>query len=294
MPENEKNEKQQPTTVRSIRASEAVFEKLKEITAASNMNNQGETLTALVRLWEMDQVKNAIPDRATEIDNYRATLQKLENFFLNALEINMETENRIRQEFAGQLEANAATINLLQEAKKAAMEEAALQKEKTEEIRAKHNEMLADLASVKKAKEQQNIAFTQKLADKDRLNSALTDKADADKARIKELEKKLLASEEYQKIIMEQKAELKAVKEHNKELTIKMENLQKKLAQIERDHDYALKLKEMEAENKVLEAEHAAHARISEIQDEFLKRFDEYQDFWLQQNKPADKPTEPA
>lgn len=288
MPENETNEKQQPTTVRSIRASEAVFEKLKEITAASKMNNQGEALTALVHLWEMDQAKNAIPDRATEIDNYRAALQKLENFFLHALEVNMGAEDRIRQEFSGQLEANATTINSLQNAKKTADKELSLQKEKIEELMTQHNETVKNLTAEKEAKERQAIEFSQKLADKDKLNVALAEQLEADKARIKELEDQLLASAKDQKIIAEQKTGLKEMKEQKEELAGQVERLQEKLAQMKRDHDYELKLKDMEAEKKVLEAERTVHIRIRTMQDEFLKRWDEHQKFLLQQNKPAD------
>lgn len=288
MPENESNEKQQTTTVRSIRASEAVFEKLKEITAASKMNNQGEALTALVHLWEMDQAKNAIPNRAAEIDNYRATLQKLENFFLHALEVNMGAEDRIRQEFSGQLKANAATINLLQDAKKEADKESALQKEKIEELMTQHNETVENLNAEKEAKEHQHTEFTQKLADKDKLNTALEEQAAADKARIKELEDQLLVRVKQQKLFEEQETELKAQKEQNEVLVLQIESLQKKLAQMKRDHEYELRLKDMEAEKKVLEAERTVQVRIRAMQDEFLKRFDEYQNFLLQQNKPAD------
>ena len=272
MPEN--NEKP-TTTVRSIRANEEVFERLKEIAAEGKMNNQGEALTALVRMWEMDQAKASIPDRGTEIDNFRATIHKLEDFFLNALEVNINAEDRIRQGFAGQLEANATTINMLQESNKAAMEEIQLLKDRMQGMIDQHNEDVANFTAVKTAKEEQYIEYTNKIADKDRLNEALADKAAADKQRIKELEDELAAGEDYKKTIAELQNKLKATEEANQKLVLQVDQLEQDLQQSNRDHEHALRIKEMEAEHKILAAEKSAQDRISKLQDEFIKRFNE-------------------
>ena len=116
-------EKDENSTVRSLRAPQETFEKLKAIAADNQLGSQGEALTALIRLWEVNKAKVAVPDRATEIETFRSFLNKIEDAYIHSLEVNVAAEDRIKEHFAGRLEADNTLINSLQAAKKDLMEQ---------------------------------------------------------------------------------------------------------------------------------------------------------------------------
>ena len=85
-------EKEDNSTVKSLRAPQETFEKLKAIAADNQLGSQGEALTALIRLWEVNKAKVAVPDRATEIETFRSYLNKIEDAYIHSLEVNVAAE----------------------------------------------------------------------------------------------------------------------------------------------------------------------------------------------------------
>lgn len=239
--------------VRSIRATEDVFEKLKKIAAQGKMSNQGEALTSLIHLWEIDQAKAMIPNRKTEIENFRLTLQKLEDFFLNALEINLSAEARIRQEFEGKLENQTVSISALKKAKEEAEQNIhhfhtvieRLQEEKTKyEIRCNQ---------VEKEKTAVIESYEEKLLDKDRLNKSLQEQVSMNKANIEELKGKLKKEEEQEKVI--------------EQLRSQCNEIQSKAETLAKD----FQIKELKAEKELLKIRKEAQDRIDEMQNRYLR-----------------------
>lgn len=262
-------EKDENSIVRSLRAPQDTFEKLKEIAADNKMGSQGEALTALIRLWELNQAKVAVPDRATEIDAFRSYLNKAEEAFIHALEVNISAEDRIKEHYEGRMKASDATIAALQEAKANAMEENALMKEKVEALNDRLLETEENFEAVIKDKKTMAANFARQLADKDKqiedkekLNTALAEKAAADKARITELEDELLAGEDYQKTIDNLQQELV--------------DARKQIANLQKDVSGLQQQLKFDVQAARLEAQQEAQERIAKMQDSIADRFSKF------------------
>lgn len=270
---------------RSVRATEDTFEKLKEIVEQSEFNNQGEALTALISLWENEQAKNMLPDRKTEIENFQALTQRINDSFINSLQLNIEAEDRIRMEFAGTLKSNETTINLLQEQKADSIEKVKRLEAEMDLLQKTNNELRISLDAAKATLDSTKVEYDKSLDDKDSLNRVLTTNAAKDQDKIKELSEKLAAGKDYEKLLQETNDKLKQQLNRSTELQAaldeaarvheaSMERMKNQLAENDRTHAHELQMKDLESKNQLLEAERAAQAKIDEQQTKFLERFD--------------------
>lgn len=106
-------EKREQASVRSFRITNDVMGRFKELQDEMNLTQDG-ALKMLVDAYELEQAKNAIPDRETEISNFQAKANELVDAFLHSLQLNQDAEARIRSEVAMQLESKDKIIVDLQ------------------------------------------------------------------------------------------------------------------------------------------------------------------------------------
>lgn len=81
----------------------------------ANGINQAVGFERMLEALELQQAKEAIPSRETEISEFERCLRHLQGAFLNSLELNEQAEARIREEFARQLDTKDRTIGDYQE-----------------------------------------------------------------------------------------------------------------------------------------------------------------------------------
>lgn len=91
------------STVKNIRAPEAVFDRLKALTDES-FPSQGAALEALLNSWEMQTAKAAIPNRETDIADFDSHVQAIQRAFVHSLELAQNADNRARDAFRQKLE----------------------------------------------------------------------------------------------------------------------------------------------------------------------------------------------
>lgn len=72
--------------------------------------NQATGFERMLEALELQQAKQAIPARETEISEFERCLRHLQGAYLNSLELNEQAEARIRDEFARQLDTKDRTI----------------------------------------------------------------------------------------------------------------------------------------------------------------------------------------
>ncbi len=97
----------------TFRFTDDDVQKFKEL--ASNLNlSQSEMFGGLLNTFEIDKAKQSIPDRAKEIETFQATAEKLKSMFLNSLEINQTSEERIREDLSLELKTKDQAIADLQ------------------------------------------------------------------------------------------------------------------------------------------------------------------------------------
>ena len=97
----------------TIRADEEIKAKFKAL--AENLGNQGTALESLLNAYEMQNAKDVLTERRTDIEDFDTHLQAISSAFLHSLEITENTTERVRAEFQSRLESKDLTISDLQE-----------------------------------------------------------------------------------------------------------------------------------------------------------------------------------
>lgn len=95
--------------VRSVRANKEVFARIQEISKEKGMD-QGATLEALVNAWDIQNAKGLVPERAADIADFDAAIQRIQSAFLRSLELATGAESRARNAYAAQLDVMAGEI----------------------------------------------------------------------------------------------------------------------------------------------------------------------------------------
>lgn len=105
-----KESKATPTT---FRITSSTNDKFKEL-AQSFGFTQEEMLSNLISTYELENAKALIINREKEIDEFQSHVSRLVNIYLNSLELNQNSENRIHEKYSEQINKKVEMINLLQ------------------------------------------------------------------------------------------------------------------------------------------------------------------------------------
>jgi chromosome segregation ATPase len=98
----------------SFRISEEDLEKFKVFTNDNGLN-QAEAFKSIMQTVEMAKAKNLIKDRAKEVEVFQDTINNLMSYFLNSLNVNQSSEERIREELSKELQTKDNTISTMYE-----------------------------------------------------------------------------------------------------------------------------------------------------------------------------------
>jgi len=96
----------------SFRISEDDIAKFKEF-ADKEGYNQADAFKSIMQTVEMAKAKNMIKDRAKEIEVFQDTINNLMSMFLNSLNVNQTSEERIREELSKELQTKDNTISTM-------------------------------------------------------------------------------------------------------------------------------------------------------------------------------------
>lgn len=244
----------------SFRASEETVEKLNEI--AAGFENKNEFLSALITAHEFGKAREALPAQATDIDDFRARLDGVLAAYMHSLELNANTEQRIRGEQATLLGSKDKTIATLQEAEEKLRSELEMARGLVEEGAGK----LAELQGRVQAAEEAAQKAEKALADKDTIID-LKDRQIADlevyKARAAELAE--LNASANQRIDQLQ-ADLADEKAAKATAVRDVADLREQIKRIQTEHERDLQVarREAEAEKRqaAIEAREEAQAKI--------------------------------
>lgn len=166
----------------SFRLNSDDTERFKTFCEESEMT-AAQGFAVLLEIMELDRAGKVLPARKTEIENFEQHTKALVSAFLHSLELNENAENRVREQYAAQLESQMRTIsdyqeqvNTLSSQLQEALDFAEAYKsdldavqERGEESEKKRLQAEREFADYKLDKEKQ-------LADKDNIIAMLTDK----------------------------------------------------------------------------------------------------------------------
>ena len=99
----------------SVRMTPEVNEKFKALSGEFGFANQNQAMENLIAAFELQQARNLIPTRAKEIEEFADHVKRLNDIYLNALELNVNTEDFIRMEYSQRIETQQDVIQSQQE-----------------------------------------------------------------------------------------------------------------------------------------------------------------------------------
>lgn len=99
----------------SFRISEEDLEKFKQFMEQEGIKTQADGFKSIMQTVEMAQAKNLIKDRAKEVEVFQDTINRLMSYYLNSLEVNQNSEERIREELSKELSTKDNTISTMYE-----------------------------------------------------------------------------------------------------------------------------------------------------------------------------------
>lgn len=129
----------------SARADENTIERLNAVAEQSGMK-KSDLLPALLEAYESNCVRQALPGRTTEIDNFHNLISQIERAYTGSLELNVNAENRIREEYEARIISNEEAVQALRAQLEKAKETVEAAKVAQQEAEAKAKSYSADLA----------------------------------------------------------------------------------------------------------------------------------------------------
>lgn len=266
--------KKNTANVRSFRVTDEVMTRFKDIQDEMGLTHDG-VLKMLVNSYELDQAKNAIPDRETEISNFQTKANELVEAFIFSLQLNQDAEARIRSEIALQMQTKDETIANYQEQLKAAQnrlnEYTGLEQQLLDTQISKAG-VEREFAAFKEAQDLLVKQHEKQLSDKDSIVSMLTDKLNA-------AEQKADGYDELQKGRDELLAELQEERQRSKDA---QHALNEKIKDLQHEH-------ELNLERSLRAAEKGREEAIREIKDKCSQEVQKAQNALLEATREAQK-----
>ena len=98
----------------TFRFGEEDIIKFKEFAKENNLSHQ-DAFTSIINTLELDKAKRELGARAQSIEVFQTTVNKLVKFYINSLEENETTEDRIREELSAEIKKKDDIISNLYE-----------------------------------------------------------------------------------------------------------------------------------------------------------------------------------
>lgn len=234
--------------VHSIRADVETLERFKAM--AESFPNQSEALASLLATYETQNAKEALPGLATDVSDFDSHLRALQNAFLHILEVNQNTEERVRTEVQQLLASKDSQIIELQNRVKGleqlvqtAQEQATAAETNADAIRQENEKLISSLKSKADAAE--------KRADE------IAESAVTAKALVESLQKQLETTQEKIESASESEKKLDEIKKEFEESASEISRLKN---QIETERQAAEQAKQLAAERAELAIQRAVAA----------------------------------
>lgn len=239
----------------NFRVDQDTADKFREFCAAAGMN-QAQGFDHMMQVLELDRAKEAVPSRATEIEEYEMHVKAILSAYTNSLAINNDAEERVKEQFSASLESKDKTIQDLQGQIAHLKEE----KDTAEKMAAGAAETAAQSMKEAAAATEKAESASQLVAEKDRTIGTLAEKLATAEAKSEGYD----ALEQKEKESQEQIRTLQlTIEEQKKDHAAEMKDLQR---DTERKISDAQKDAELEVVSKVAEKERELNVKMLQLE----------------------------
>ncbi len=256
-----------PNSALQIRIDDETKEKFRLI--SEEFSSQGECVQGLINAYELQKAKQVLPGMETNISNFQALAEELVKAYINVLDLNANSEKRIRLEFRDKLDNLNLLVVELRERLKTSEE---LRKEAEERVSQVEKELSGSIAdnsetiqSLEKELEQvkkQSMQYASSLQDKQTI--------------IDSLSLKIVQADETSRRACEAITAAEQAEALQREAEGRAEALQAELARVkaeaENEKKNASERAEIKLERAVIEVEKKANAELKKIIDETAEK----------------------
>lgn len=250
-------------------------EKLQAISEEMGLTWDG-TFSALADLYAQQKAIDALPGRKTEITEVQSLLNRLSEAFTHSWQINADTDERIRQEYAQRMAAQDDAIAALKEKTEKAEATAKTAKEQAAEAEKIAKEYQSRNITLENALQKTTAdaaasaeASAKALEDKEKLNQYITD-------QLNRMKEEAAAVDDFKAKVAELQEEAKRLKEELSETTDKLhhaqheiKDLKEKQTELKGRYEERMELASQKAANDlrdaVLQAKEEAAAKLEQV-----------------------------
>lgn len=223
--------------------------------------NQAEGFNYLLQTLALDQTKNQLSERQTEIKQFEQSIKTLQTLYLSSLELNANAEARVKEQFSADLVRKDKTIDELRE-KISSIEN----QKATAELAAKEALSIKAAAEEKQKNVEEKLETAQKSAsDTERINIMLS-------AKLTEAEEKLNS---YDTLMKSQQENAALIQELNQTIASLKKDHAMELELLKKDHAAEIKLLQKDAELSAERAIQSERSRADKIEGQLQELKDQ-------------------
>lgn len=262
----------------SFRISEEDVEKFKAFMEKEGIKTQAEGFKSIMQTVELAQAKGIIKNREKEIELFEDTINRLMGYYLNSLEINQHSEQRIREQLSKEIDTKDTVITNLQAQLKALKEENSSLNNSYKNIESNNKQLQQQVTDLNKSITEKNSSIEMLNRNNNNLQDQLAEYKQY-KDQYKDLEKQL---EQLQAEIKEKNNNINTLVNTNQQLQNQLTNKEEMLEIYKNDKEelkesinsllekHKEELKEIKLEHKeqLKEAKLEYKAQLKEAKEE--------------------------
>lgn len=181
--------------VRSIRADDEVYAKFKEV--CEQAGGQNEALSALISSYELETAKSILSGQATSIDDFKSRIDGVIRAYISALDLSVSAEERVRADYRQRMNTQVKTIEDLQTRNEQLTADYTALSEQSEQTRTAHQAEVTELRAMYDLAQDKAIQAEKQREQAEKIANMATEQVEQLKTRVSELTAKANNSDEY-------------------------------------------------------------------------------------------------
>ena len=181
--------------VRSIRADDEVYAKFKEV--CEQAGGQNEALSALISSYELETAKSILSGQATSIDDFKSRIDGVIRAYISALDLSVSAEERVRADYRQRMNTQVKTIEDLQTRNEQLTADYTALSEQSEQAQTAHQTEVTELRAMYDLAQDKATQAEKQREQAEKIANMATEQVEQLKTRVSELTAKANKSDEY-------------------------------------------------------------------------------------------------
>ena len=181
--------------VRSIRADDEVYAKFKEV--CEQAGGQNEALSALISSYELETAKSILSGQATSIDDFKSRIDGVIRAYISALDLSVSAEERVRADYRQRMNTQVKTIEDLQTRNEQLTADYTALSEQSEQAQTAHQTEVTELRAMYDLAQDKVTQAEKQREQAEKIANMATEQVEQLKTRVSELTAKANKSDEY-------------------------------------------------------------------------------------------------